>query len=317
MRNWVNNTLKSSIYEIGQDNLTELLHRKHLYAILLKDQGNYEEACLIFNECLEKYLTIRDNNELNIADTYGNLAIIYQIQHKYDESLDLNKKALETYLSQENSKKISIIYNNMAIINNCIGKYDDSIMYHNKCLDIYKSLNGDNFFEISTSYHNIACVYDNQGYYEKSLTFFNLALTIRIQKLGKNHPDVADTHHNMGNVYSKQENYNESFKSYTECLKIYSEKFGNDHPNVLKIQNIIETVSYSIENFRLIDILPNEVMVMHHQHKLIKLSRPIYPGPPGYYCNICSKFGIGCVYSCFECSFDCHPQCVCDNDLFI
>ena len=64
-------------------------------ALLYKEQGKYDEALPLHEECLEKRRSILGNDHPNTLTSINNLVLLYKKQGKYDEALPLYEECLE------------------------------------------------------------------------------------------------------------------------------------------------------------------------------------------------------------------------------
>ena len=196
MRELVIGILADSVDALQDGGLTEdLLDTKMAHAGVLSQQGQYAASLSLYEECLQGYMTLFGQDDLNVARTYNNMAVVYK-----------NK-----------------------------GDYDKALEYYTSALTIKKAKHGDNHPSVANTLNNMANVYDDQGDYDKALEYYTSALTIRKAKHGDDHPSVANTLNNMANVYRSKGDYDKALEYYTSALTIYKAKHGDDHPDTTSI----------------------------------------------------------------------------------
>ncbi|CAF4331206.1 unnamed protein product, partial [Rotaria magnacalcarata] len=86
--------------------------------IILKHQGNDEDALTYFQRALEMRKQYLPENHIDIADSLNNIGLIRQKQQNYAEALELFQQSLklkEIYLPQDHPS-MAINYHNIANI---------------------------------------------------------------------------------------------------------------------------------------------------------------------------------------------------------
>ena len=89
-----------------------------------------------------KSLEIKKKNlgedHTSVANTYNNMAFVYDTQGKLDEKMKLYSKSLEIKKKNlgENHTSVANTYNNMALVYSQQGKLDEAIKLYNKSLEI-------------------------------------------------------------------------------------------------------------------------------------------------------------------------------------
>jgi tetratricopeptide (TPR) repeat protein len=244
-------------YEIGSlsivereariQNIEELLREKqsdenqiklHLnLSELYNFQANYKKAEIECNLALK--LAIKENNKLLEAETYNNLALLYQTQGRYAEAEPLYLKALAIREKElgKNHPSTATSYNNLASLYKTQGRYAEAEPLYLKALAIREKELGENHPLTATSYNNLASLYKSQGRYAEAEPLYLKALAIREKELGENHPLTAGSYNNLAGLYESQGRYAEAEPLYLKALAISEKELGENHPDTATSYN--------------------------------------------------------------------------------
>ena len=209
-----------------------------------KDQGNYEQALIDYNESLDLDLAVlSEKGDLSIAKKLHNIGFIYDKQGKYVLSLSKYAEALrlKKELLPANHPDIGKTIHNIALVYTSLGKYELSLDH------LYKAQASlpPNDPEEGSILNNIAFVLCKDGKYVEALSTFTKSLQLKQQTLHRDHPSIATTVHNIGLVYSAQGKYSQALECFFESLKIYKEALRTDHPSIGRTINNIGVVYYN------------------------------------------------------------------------
>ena len=204
----------------------------------------------------------------NVADSYNNLAVLYESMGRYEEALPLNQKALEIRLEQlgERHPDVASFYNNLASLYESMGRYEEALPLYQKALEIRIEKLGERHPNVATSYNNLASLYQSMGRNEDALPLLQQALEIRIEKLGERHPNVAYSYNNLANLYESMGRNEDALPLYQQALEIFLEQLGERHPNVATSYNNLATLYKSMGRNE--DALP-----LHQQALEIRLEQ--------------------------------------------
>jgi len=140
----------------------------------------YVDAQIDFEKCLSVLKNLFGNDHPNVADTYGNISIIFGATRQLDRQLE----------------------------------------YLLKVLDIQKRVLEKNHIKMGSTYQNLAHCYSEQGNYDKAIKKANKAIVIRKKAYGEVHPQVSDIYSRLGIIYKRKEDYREAMKYMMRSLKI-------------------------------------------------------------------------------------------------
>jgi tetratricopeptide (TPR) repeat protein len=211
--------------ELNDNDKTDLLsHLGISYARLGKSE------CL---EYLEKSLSIKRtfcsnySNDLSLADTLNDLALVYNRVNRYNEalkyfqeSIEIKEKAFGTY----NHSKIASSFSSMGIVYYRLGKYEKALEIYKKSLSIEQEINV-NCINLNTAValNNIGMVQCELGNYMKSLDYFNQSLDIcKILYETNEHYRIGVTLTNIAYSYVKVSNFKIVHEYSIQSLEIFS-----------------------------------------------------------------------------------------------
>ena len=81
-------------------------------------------------------------------------------------------------------------YNNMAVVYERQGHYERALEYYQKSLDITIKVVGHDHIDVAASCQNIAVVYLNQGKQAQAIEMATKAYDINFKVLGPDHPST-------------------------------------------------------------------------------------------------------------------------------
>ena len=204
-------------YGISEVKEVEIVLEK---AEILELTGQWDEAEIILNTCLEKAVKIK-NNQL-IAKTYRFLGIISWRIGKNKDAMKFHNKSLEYYKILDDENGISECYGNIGNMFYSESEYSKAMEYYEKKLSICKKL--DNKKGFAKAVGNMGIVHWVKEDYKKAMEFFKLDLDM-CEKMGDK-IGYANTIGNMGLVYSEKYDHVNTMQCYEKKLSI-CEEIGN------------------------------------------------------------------------------------------
>lgn len=231
-----------NIYELAYqrdsnpDFIRKILYCENEIGWNLKEQGLYDFALIRLTQALDFGLKQLDENNIEVAQLYNIIGVIYWAKGNYKYALENYQKSLtiNLYLSGEDSPNVASGYNNIGIVYNVIGDYDKALEYYQKNLAIKQKIKTKdlNEVEIANSYTNIGLLYYLKGDYKKALDYLNRTLLIRLHNQGEYNPYTANSYTNLGTVYAAKGDYNTALNYFYKSLDINSRLFDELNPKV-------------------------------------------------------------------------------------
>jgi tetratricopeptide (TPR) repeat protein len=229
--------------ELGENHPSTLKSLNNL-ALLYKNQGDYDKALPLFEECLEKRKLILGNDHRDTLTTLDNLAGFFRSRRDYDKALRLFQECLEKRKSVlgENHPETLVSLNNLAAVYLYQNDYEQSLRLFQDCLTKRKSVLGENHPATLASVNNLALVYENQGNYMAALPLYLDCLKQMTSKFGANHPETLTSLNNLASLYSDQGDYDKALPLYEKSLEKRKLVLGENHQNTLSVIHNIAVV---------------------------------------------------------------------------
>jgi tetratricopeptide (TPR) repeat protein len=203
---------------------------------------DYQQAIGYFNKRLTIELFHLGEKDSQLSVSYQNLAVLHELNHQIDKSIENYKKILVIEESLDNSSlNIAMTHYHIGKLLKLQGEYLLAESSYIKALEIYKD-NGKQE-NIAMFYNDLANIYSFQAEYQKSLKLYKKALKINTSILGENHPDIAINHNNIGQLLDTLRDSDGALKEYEEALKILIfNKYHENHKDFAMIYNNIATI---------------------------------------------------------------------------
>ena len=220
------------------------------YASFLYYFGKFDKALEYFQMTLDIRLGLLGENHPNVASSYNNIGIVWDVKGDYDRALEYHEKALSIRLRVlgEDHPDVATSYNNIGSVWAKKGNYDKALEYHEKALSIRLRVLGEDNLDVATSYNEIGyawsdkCGPSGRREFDKALEYYEKALSIQLRLLGDDHPDVAASYNNIATVWSDRGDFDKALEYHEKALSIRLHVFGDDHPSVATSYNNIGTV---------------------------------------------------------------------------
>jgi adenylate cyclase len=180
-------------------------------------KSNYPKALDYFQRSLKIEEGLR--NKQGIANTIGNIGVIYNGQGNNVKALDYYQRSLNIYQEVGDKRGMAGTIGNIATIYNGQGDNVKALDYYQRSLNIYQEV-GDKR-GIANTMGNIAIIYNDQGENSKALDYHQRSLKIR-QEIGDKR-GIANTIGNIGVIYQKQGDYPKALDYYQRALKMRRE----------------------------------------------------------------------------------------------
>jgi tetratricopeptide (TPR) repeat protein len=172
-------------------------------------------------------------NLAGVAQTLGNLGLVYNNQGKWDKAITCYEESLETKRQLGDTHGVAQTLNNLGNVYNRQGKLDEAIACYKKDLETFHQLG--NTHGVAQILNNLGVVYNKQGKWDEAIACYEESLETKRQ-LGDTH-GVAQTLGNLGSVYLKQCKWDEAIARYEQDLEI-SRQLGDTHGVGLTLANL-------------------------------------------------------------------------------
>jgi tetratricopeptide (TPR) repeat protein len=136
---------------------------------------------------------------------------------------------------------VATTINNIAEIYRLQGRYQESEALFNRALSVYKEYFGEDHPHVATCLNNLALIDYSQKRYVSAERRFKRALIIYIKALGENHSYVGGVDNNLGELFLAQEKYAEAENYFSNAIKVWENALGPEHYSVgIAVYNLAE-----------------------------------------------------------------------------
>ncbi len=242
MRGWVTSKYEERYKTIEAPGDHATLSAMNNLAILYDNQGEYEKALPLYEECLRQNTVTFGQQHPVTLHSMNNLACLYDDQGQFTKALPLYKKCFRMRKDVLGDSHPDTLHsmNNLACLFLSKGKLGKALPLHEECLSIRKVVLGEKHLDTLSSMNNLSRLYYEQGDYEKALPLCKESLRLRKTILGENHADTLTSMNNLGILYMGQGEYEKALPLYEECLRQSIVEFGENHPGTLAFMKNLE-----------------------------------------------------------------------------
>lgn len=136
---------------------------------------------------------------------------------------------------------VATTISNIAEIYRLQGRYQESEALFNRALSIYEEYLGDDHPHVATCLNNLALIDYSQKKYVSAESQFKRALIIYKKALGENHSYVGGVDNNLAELFLAQEKYAEAENYFSNAIKVLENALGPEHDSVgIAVYNLAE-----------------------------------------------------------------------------
>lgn len=213
--------------------------------VLYKHFKNYDKAYQFFSESLSLLKNLEEMHPY-AAGTYNNIAFLYRVQGRFEESEELYKKvvALDLKRGGNSNPDLALDYNNLAELYCAVGRYDEAESLFQKSMTIYEKNLGPKHPDLAVCLNNLAVmyVYDEQCLAAEPL--LKRAIKINQETYGEYYPGSVSDYAILGSIYYVLKQYLNSEFNYKKALFIIEDKkLNNKNQKESIIRNLISLYS--------------------------------------------------------------------------
>ncbi|MDD2722656.1 MAG: tetratricopeptide repeat protein [Methylovulum sp.] len=182
---------------------------------LLNQTGKSDEAIVAFQKQLELAETNQD--QTNIAESYSNLADVYQARSEFNTAIKLYQKALQVNEALANQAVIAKNYNDLGnAYFNTTDLSGQAIACYQKALQLHEAI-GDQQ-QIARQYDNLGNAYQKRGDLPNTLVMYQKALQL-YEKLHVK-TGIAINYRNLGIVYKTSKDLDKAIEMLQKASQI-------------------------------------------------------------------------------------------------
>ncbi|EDV26803.1 uncharacterized protein TRIADDRAFT_54078 [Trichoplax adhaerens] len=192
-------------------------------------RNHYQQALEDFNQALEFKLSLLDDRNLHVSDTYHSIATVLYLVDENSQALVMYQKSLNIRLNLLGDENLYVAYSYHGIANiyRKQHQYDDALTMYQKSLLIQLAILGYNHVSLVGIYNAIATLHCSPSKCNNAVKIYQKSLDMKLEIFNKYHLDIADTYHGIGNVNYLQSRYDDALKLYQMALDIRLKLVGN------------------------------------------------------------------------------------------
>jgi predicted ATPase/serine/threonine protein kinase/Tfp pilus assembly protein PilF len=184
---------------------------------LERDQGNYAQAWLLFQNGLALYQELGD--KWGVAATLNGLGDMAHQQVNYTEATARYSEALALFKEIDNRQAVSYVLNNLGNVARDQGDYERAAEIHTEALAIFRNL-GDKR-ALATSLYNLGEVAQYKGDYSRAAELQHESLALKREVGDKR--GITFSLANLGDIALHQGEHKRAAKLYEESLALCRE----------------------------------------------------------------------------------------------
>jgi tetratricopeptide (TPR) repeat protein len=218
-----------------QGNDVEIFHSVGLLGLVLRYQGNYNEAETKHRRALEGYKIALGAEHPSTLTSMANLASTYQKQGRWKEAKDLFVQVMETslrVLGAEHPSTLTSIANLASTYRNQ-GRWKEAEDLFVQVMETSLRVLGAEHPSTLTSIANLASTYQNQGRWKEAEDLEVQIMETSLRVLGAEHPSTLTSMANLASTYQNQGRWAEAEELQATELEICSRVLGQEHPDTL------------------------------------------------------------------------------------
>lgn len=231
-------------------------------AVLLKDEGKYNEAEELINKAIEDNGTALGKTSVPYAIALNNKAMLLQLlgrnadaEKLMNEVLTITKEKLKE--SSSNYIRLTI---NLALLYQDMGKLPQAEAIYLNALKLKEKKLGKNHPDYAYLKRGLASLYLQMGKTTEVEALLKEAQEIYKKKLGKKHPATVATMVDLGNYYRMNNKLVEAEPLLVNAEKMRGELLGKTHPDYIRSLEDLAILQWQKNNIK--DAAVNYTKVM-------------------------------------------------------
>lgn len=214
-------------------------------------KGAYEEAMDCFTKALENGGLTLDDENLDVADTLQNIAILCHFRGEHEDSLQCFDQALMIYRNKLGASHVKVgdLLYSMSSLYVDMNDYKNAQQALENSLRIRKQSFHEDHLDVAETLHLLGLVLVNLGDRKNAFPCFREALRIRKKVLGSGNALVADSIHTLGVFYKEINEYDKAIEYISRELKLRKKIESNDMQvaEILQLLGTLESLRHNHE----------------------------------------------------------------------
>ena len=182
------------------------------YALANADSGFYGMALFYHHVALTIVEALKPINQLDLANTYHSMGLMYILKQDYTEALDFFQKSLQIrkLCLPDNHPDLADVLNETAGVFNHLGQYQLALQTYEQVLETCLKPHLINYSRIAMVYINIGNVHRNNGSYDIAIDKYKQALEIIEHNPTEHSSDLTHLYISLGLFYECKQSYSEA-----------------------------------------------------------------------------------------------------------
>lgn len=215
------------------------LENSSLTALILMDQGFYEEADKLLTQITEAFKRMEvDKTHPNTLISMNNLASIYRVQGRWKEAEKLlaEVRYRRAEVNEVGPSALATLAN-LASTYKAQGRYIEATALQEVVLESCKIELGEGHPQTLTNMSNLASIYRIRGELDKAEELQVRAMNIRDMKFGREHPETLTSMNSLASIFRAQGRLRDAEELQVQVVELRRTKLGSSHPNTMASMN--------------------------------------------------------------------------------
>lgn len=211
--------------------------KHHFYdgiGIVYYYKGDYEHSLKNYKRALSMKKIFFGENSYEVADSYINLASLYQARGHYDtakEYLDKHYNIISKVIG-EVSIEVSVYYNNLGMLFLSQGQSARGFKSLYRSLKIKRKLLDECHPQMAISYNNLGIALKDLANIKLALKCYETSLKIKSLHFGEDFIELANIYNNLGMLYFEEKKTEEAEKNIKKSIVIWEKFYAGPHINL-------------------------------------------------------------------------------------
>ncbi|MEN8165280.1 MAG: tetratricopeptide repeat-containing protein kinase family protein, partial [Acidobacteriota bacterium] len=166
------------------------------------------------------------------AELLAGRAAVFEIAGRYDEGLELQKRAYGAIITATGSESLEATYaeNQLANALYSVGSYTEALEHYRVAAALRERYLGPNHPHLATTLTSVGSTLSNLGRNEEALVVLARALEISEVAYGTDHANLGITLNNIAFAQEALGQLSEALETHDRALKVVRAAWGDDHP---------------------------------------------------------------------------------------
>jgi tetratricopeptide (TPR) repeat protein len=202
-------------------------------ALVLQEQGRYEEANACYQQVAEIYAAA--GSQVSLGHTLSNLGSVADQQGDWGSAISYYQQSISVLQKTEEKHDLASVYSNLGVSFENLGKWTEAETSYLRCADIVDEMD-ESFSELGIRVlMNLGQLYVKQGDGEKAIRVYQQALEIS-QELDDDQVE-SSIWNNLGTVHTRLKQHQDAAECFQKSLEL-AQRRGDRQAEALGLCNI-------------------------------------------------------------------------------